>query len=153
VAASRLRGHEVSGAVTVGPVGVSANYTHLEARDLGEDLSIYEDNQLPGRPEDEVFARLDLGWTAPFGLPLGGGSAFYELNYVGSTFLDRANVDRVGTRLLHGVGLEVELPRRMRVGVEVRNLTDDQTRDVADFPLPGRAAFVTLSYGFGDDDR
>lgn len=152
VAAARLRGHEVSGAVTVGPVGASVNYTRLEARDLGEDLPIYDGNQLPGRPEDEVFARLDVGWPAPAGSPLGAGTAFYELSYVGPTFLDRANVDRVDARLVHGVGVELALPRRVRVGLEVRNLTDDQTRDAADFPLPGRAAFVTVSYGFGPDD-
>jgi len=151
VAASRLRGHEASAGATVGPLGLRGNYTRLDARDLGEDLAFYRDKQLPGRPRDQAFVRLDLGWTGPGGWAFGSGNVFYDVSWNGSTFLDRANQDRVGARLLHGVGVELALPRRVRVGLEVRNVTDDQTRDVADFPLPGRAAFVTVSYGFGDD--
>jgi len=152
VAAARLRGHEVAAAATTGPLGLAANYSRTDARDLGDDLAIYRDKQLPGRAEDEAFARVDLSWPSPGECPLGRGSVFYELSYTGPTFLDRANVDRVDARLLHAVGFELALPHRVRLGVEVRNLTDDQTRDVADFPLPGRAAFVSLSYGFGSKD-
>jgi outer membrane receptor protein involved in Fe transport len=150
VGASRLQGHEVSAAVRRGPLGLSGNYTHLDARDLGADLAVYRGNQLPGRAADQAYGRLDVAWPAPGGLPFGAGTAFYDVSWVGPTFLDRANTDRVGARLLHGVGVEITLPRRLRLGLEVRNLTDDQTRDVADFPLPGRTMFVTLSYGFGD---
>jgi len=32
--------------------------------------------------------------------------------------------------------------------LEIRNLTDDQTRDALDFPLPGRSVYATVSWGF-----
>jgi hypothetical protein len=57
--------------------------------------------------------------------------------------------------VLHGVGLELGL--RPLPGVtaafEVKNLGDDHTQDVLGFPLPGRAVFATVSYGFGRDSR
>ena len=53
-------------------------------------------------------------------------------------------------RTIYGVGAEVSLPLPgVRIAVELKNAGDDRTRDVLGFPLPGRALFVTVSYGFG----
>ena len=75
---------------------------------------------------------------------------FWETNAIADNFLDRANVRRVGSRLLHDVGVELALPLPgLRVTLEAKNLGDDRTRDALGFPLPGRTLFATLSYGLG----
>jgi hypothetical protein len=59
----------------------------------------------------------------------------------------------VPSRALYGTGVSFGFPfarvAPLRVAFEVRNLTDDQTRDVLDFPLPGRMFSGTVSWGFG----
>ncbi len=42
--------------------------------------------------------------------------------------------------------------RGLALGIEVRNLTNNLTRDLLDFPLPGRAVFATVSWGVGAAD-
>ena len=95
---------------------------------------------VPGRP-------LPLGhWTTA----LWPGRLFYEANVIADDFLDRANVRRVSSRVLHEVGVELTLPLHgVRLTLEAKNVGDDRTRDVLGFPLPGRALFATVSYGFG----
>jgi iron complex outermembrane receptor protein len=157
VTAASVRGHEVSVRGRLWQrIGVSANYTHQRARDDG-DVTFLRGKQLPGRPADEAFARLELAWSRAHPLPLGPearrlwpGRLFYEANVIADNFLDRANVRRVGSRVLHGVGLELALPLPgVRVALEAKNAGDDRTRDALGFPLPGRALFVTVSYGLG----
>ena len=64
--------------------------------------------------------------------------------------MSSSNVRFVSSRVLYDVGIEVALPLpRTRITLELKNLSDDRTRDVLGFPLPGRAAFVTLSWGLG----
>jgi iron complex outermembrane receptor protein len=158
VTAAAVHGHEL----TVGGrlwqrLALRANYTHQHARDDG-DVSFLRGKQLPGRPADEVFARAELSWSPEwpllrFAARLWPGRVFYEANLIADNFLDRANVRRVDSRLLHDVGVEVALPLRgLRVGLEAKNVSDDRTQDALGFPLPGRALFGTVSYGFGASD-
>jgi hypothetical protein len=57
---------------------------------------------------------------------------------------------RVGSRIYHGLGLDLALPwAGLHVAWELKNFTNDQTVDALGFPLPGRSVFVTLSRGFG----
>jgi iron complex outermembrane receptor protein len=158
VAAATIHGHEVSArAALADRLLLTANYTHQDTRDDGEDLAVYRGNQLPGRPAHEAYLRVELVWSPARPLPgpswaarLWPGRVFYDVNLIADNFLDRANVDRVSSRALHGVGLDVVLPwHGVRVAWELKNFTDDQTTDAAGFPLPGRATFVTVSYGFG----
>jgi hypothetical protein len=138
---------------------VAANYTHQDARDTG-DVRPLRGKQLPGRPSDEAYARVDFDWSPARPLPLGRAAArlwpgriSYEANVIADNFLDRANVRRVDSRILHDVTLAVELPvAALRLTVEGKNLGDDRTRDVLGFPLPGRSFFVTLAWGFGRRD-
>jgi iron complex outermembrane receptor protein len=134
-------------------VGLSANYTHQNARDTG-DVTFLRGKQLPGRPADEAFAHVEFGWSPAAPLPrfanLWPGRVYYEANVIAADYLDRANVRRVDGRALQDVGFDLALPLSgVRLGFEVKNLTNDQTRDVLGFPLPGRAFFATVSYGFG----
>jgi outer membrane receptor protein involved in Fe transport len=157
VTSASVQGHEVSARGRLwGRLALTANYTHQDARDDG-DVTFLRGKQLPGRPADEAFGRVELGWSATRPLPglarLWPGRLFYEVNAIADNFLDRANVRRVGSRFLHDVGLELALPfPRLRATFEVKNAGDDRTRDALGFPLPGRALFATLSYGFGRRD-
>jgi hypothetical protein len=57
----------------------------------------------------------------------------------------------VESRTLHGVGLDLGLPvAGLRLGLEMKNVGDERREDLFGFPLPGRAMFATLSYGFGE---
>jgi iron complex outermembrane recepter protein len=136
-------------------LGLIANYTHEDARDVG-DVPFLHGKQLPGRPADEAYARLELDWSRTHPLPFHGaarlwpGRVFFDVNLIADNFLDRANVRHVAERTIFGVGAEVALPLPgVRLALEAKNVGDDQTRDALGFPLPGRALFVTLSYGFG----
>jgi outer membrane receptor protein involved in Fe transport len=154
VTSASVRGSEVTvrGRV-LDRVGLSANYTHQDAHDDG-DVTFLRGKQLPGRPADEAFGRVELGWSPTHPLPrlpgLWPGRVFYEVNAIAGNFLDRANVRSVGSRFLQDVGIELALPLPgVRLTLEGKNLGDDQTRDALGFPLPGRAFFATVSYGIG----
>jgi outer membrane receptor protein involved in Fe transport len=137
-------------------IGLSANYTHQQALDESN-VTFLAGKQLPGRPADEAFVHTELSWSPAAPLPLGRvsdrfwpGRVFYEVNYAADNFLDRANVRRVAARTLQDVGLELALPgTRWRLLLEGKNIGDDHTRDVLNFPLPGRAFYATVSWGFG----
>jgi iron complex outermembrane receptor protein len=161
VTSASVRGHEVSMRTRVGRhLGFAANYTHQDTEDTG-DVRPLHGKQLPGRPADEGYARVDVDWSRLRPLPLGRAAArvwpgriSYEANVIADNFLDRANVRRVSSRVLHDVAVSVELPvSALRLTVEGKNLGDDQTRDVLGFPLPGRSFFVTLAWNFGGRDE
>src|SRR5262249_34385849 len=116
----------------------------------------YRGKQLPGRPTDETFGRLEFAWSPAQPLPrlpcAWPGRVFWEANAIADNFLDRANDPHkhVAGRLLHGAGLELALPLPgVSITLEAKNLTDDRTSDAFSFPLPGRTLFATLSYGLG----
>ena len=161
VTSARVRGHEASVRGRLAQhFDLVANYTHQDARDDG-DVTFLRDKQLPGRPANEAYVRLELGWSQAAPLPLGAwaarlpaGKLSCDVNLIADDFLDRANVRRVDSRALYGVGLDVALPLPgVHLALEAKNVGDDRTRDALGFPLPGRAFFATLSYGFGRDAK
>lgn len=160
IGAATIRGHEV--ALRLGAydrVLLTTNYTHQDARDATDDPN-YRGNQLPNRPADEAYARVELTWSPAHALPFGAfgarlwpGRVYYDVDLIADNFLNRANTEakHVASRVYHGVGVDVALPwRGLRVAWEWKNVSDDQTQDALGFPLPGRSMFVTLSYGFGE---
>jgi iron complex outermembrane receptor protein len=154
VTSASVRGHEVAARARLWDrFGLVLNYTHQRARDDG-DVSFLRGKQLPGRPADEAFGHLELGWSAARPLPaappqLWPGRLFFEVNVIAGNFLDRANVRHVDSRVLYDVGLELGLPLPgVALTLEGKNLSDDRTRDVLGFPLPGRSFFLTASWGF-----
>jgi iron complex outermembrane receptor protein len=155
VTSALVRGQEVAARAQLWRrIGLAANYTHQDARDDG-DVSFLRGKQLPGRPADEAFAHVELGWSPKRPLPyaparLWPGRVYYEINVIADNFLDRANVRRVDSRLLHDAGIEIRLPLPgVALTFEGKNLGDDRTRDVLGFPLPGRSFFATLTWGLG----
>jgi iron complex outermembrane receptor protein len=158
VGKATLRGVESSARARVAErLGVSVNYTYLDARD-DSDVPYLNGNQLPGRPRHEFYGRIDFAWSGAH--PVRGLGAlapfepeiFFDANLIADNYLNRANTERVGSRALYGTGVSFGLPGErwapLRVTFEVRNLTGDQTRDVLGFPLPGRVFSGTVSWGF-----
>ena len=154
VSSARIAGSEVAlHARLADRVGGTLNYTYQDTLTHSSNPQS-DDKELPGRPADELHARLEFDWSPARPLPglprLWPGRVWYELDLIAGNWLDTANTQRVGSRALHGVGVELALPwlEGLRVALEVDNLTDDQTQDVLDFPLPGRSVFATVSWGF-----
>jgi iron complex outermembrane receptor protein len=139
VRGARIRGHEVSLQARLARyVRVAGNYTRQDAENRSRVYGgIYDGKQLPGRPRDEVYTRLELT-----GRP---GSLFYEYTHRSRLYLDQANFRRVGSRDVHSVGAAWPVLASLTLSFEARNLTDDQTSDVAGFPLPGRAFYGSIT--------
>jgi iron complex outermembrane receptor protein len=160
IGAATIRGHEVAGRIgLLDRVLLTTNYTHQDARDATDDPN-YRGNQLPNRPADEAYARVELSWSRERPLPIGAfgarlwpGRVYYDVDLIADNYLNRANTEaqHVSSRVYHGLGVDVALPwAGLRVAWEWKNFTNDQTADALGFPLPGRSMFVTVSYGFGD---
>jgi len=141
IGAARLRGDEWTWRLAAGEAAprwtLDGHCTRLDTIDRGVDTSWYAGNALPGRPALQVLQRAAVRVA---GLELG-----YEFEHLADNYLDRANLDLVRRRDLHGVDAQWTW-RGAGVQVGVRNLTDERASDVADFPLPGRTVFVTTSF-------
>jgi outer membrane receptor protein involved in Fe transport len=159
IGAATIRGEEVSfRAGFWDRVLLTTNYTHQDTRDESED-AFARGNQLPGRPADEFYGRLELTWSRERPLPIGAagawlwpGRVYFDVDLIADNVLTRSRINReiVPSRAYHGVGVSLTLPwADVQVTYVVKNLTDDQSADALSFPLPGRSMFVTASYGFG----
>src|SRR5262249_50957689 len=154
---ARIQGNEFAAQAELwGRLGLSANFTQQNAREVS-DVPFRNGKQLPGRPAQEGYVRLDLTWSPARPLPFGAATArlwpgrlWFEANLIADNFLDTANTQLVPSRSLFGIGLEVQVPPLdgITLGLALRNLTNDRTEDVLGFPLPGRSVFATVSWGF-----
>ena len=142
-------------------ISATFNYTYLVAtRRDGEEP--FAGNVLPRRPRHDFYGRLD-----------GAGRIFSrlvilwtDLSVLSKTYLDNANLREVPSRRLLGMGAKVELPMRIFLGLEVRNMADQRTEqenlfpsprpslsrvsraisDIGGYPLPGRAFFLRMEW-------
>jgi iron complex outermembrane receptor protein len=140
---ARVRGAEFSLQLTA-PAGLSlsASATRQSSVDQG-DIPFWRGKQLPQRPEEQAFARID--WRNG---PLRAGA---DVHYLGHNYLDRYNRDRVAARTLIGASLAfVPWLDGVLLTLEGKNLTDQRAHDVASFPLPGRSLFVSVQVRFGN---
>ncbi len=139
IGAARLRGHELRLKASAGRWNIEANYTRQVAIDRSS-VRDFRGKDLPAHPRDEAFARV-----------LYSGPTWrlsYEIGARSQVFLDRAGLERVPGYARHAVVLEIgPIAGRWRLRAEADNLTDRQFSDVFGFPVPGRAFYVTLSYG------
>jgi vitamin B12 transporter len=71
-------------------------------------------------------------------------SLHYELSHESRHFLDRANLRPIPARTVHTTGVRCPVGDAISMAIELRNLTDNQVADLWGYPLPGRAAFVSL---------
>jgi iron complex outermembrane receptor protein len=145
LSSAEIDGYEIS--LCVGGVrglAFCGNLTRMRAVDTGP-VTYTHGKYLPNRPALEAHAR--LSWEGC------GLSAFYEYDHVSGNYWNAYNgvaPNNKGPlfdiRRFHsaGVTLPAGLPRTSFT-LEVRNLTDERVEDVMGYPLPGRAAFGTLS--------
>jgi len=164
ISKATLRGHEVSARGRVAErLALTLNYTRQDTRN-DSDITFLRGNQLPGRPRDEFYARVELGWSPERPIPGLGWAArlrprvYSDVNLIAGNYLDQSNEPAkfVDSRTLFGAGLSVSLPwealRPLRLTFEVRNIGNDTTQDVYGFWLPGRTFSGTLAWGFGGSD-
>lgn len=138
---ARVRGLEIALSLALGSRFTgNLNATHQRAIDVSGDRS--DGFLLPGRPEDEVSA--GAGWR------IGQGQMSYEFTYVGRNFTDGFETasGALPARYLHDVAYRLSLPRGLRLTLEIKNLFDRRTYDVAQFPLPGRSLNGRVAWEF-----
>ena len=136
---AKILGHEVTGMINLRDfLLVSANYTYQEARNETNAAGL-KGNLLPGRPVHEAHGHLELFRAF--------GKIYYDADYLAGNYLDMYNFYLVQERLIHSAGITY-YRGKWSVGAEVKNLTDNQISDVAQFPLPGRSYFVKMEVKF-----
>ncbi len=140
VGRARLFGEETSLRVSWRALELSASTAWLSATDRSG-ISFYQGRRLPQRAERQSYAR--ASWAAR------GWTASAEVEYLGDTYLDRANFTRAPSRTLVGAALGRRFGR-FGVLAEGRNLGDRLAQDVAGFPLPGRMLLASLSLDLGE---
>ena len=135
VAAARIFGEETEVRLGYGGAELSASTAWLSATDRSP-IAFYHGRRLPQRAARQAYAR--ASWHGR------GWSVASDVEYLGDTYLDRANFRRAPSRTLVGASLGRSF-HGMALLIEGRNLGDQLVEDVAGFPLPGRMLFVSLS--------
>ncbi len=139
IGSATIRGFELSASgLIAGTLRFSCNYTHLDSKDTSP-IPYYNGNELPGRPIHEASLSSEL-----FGRRW---SVTWEFHYMGSNYLDRANLALSGERRIHDLILVLRSPGHgISLSLEGHNLGDERIYDVSGFPLPGRSLFATIGY-------
>ena len=138
---ARVAGIELSLSLALGARFTgSLNATHQRAVDVSGDRS--NGLLLPGRPEDEISA--GAGWRT------GRGQISYEFTYVGRNFTESFETASLAlpARYLHDVAYRLRLAHGLQATLEIKNLFDRRTYDVAQFPLPGRSVNGRVAWEF-----
>ncbi len=139
LSAATIRTFEASAHTWVGSrYRLELGYTRMDSEDTS-DIPYYRGNQLPTRPDHEILTG--------FGVAVSDFELGYEFHFIGRNFTDRANLNEISARHIHGASLSWRV-RGTGVlwTVEARNLSDNQISDVSGFPLPGRSFYTTLRY-------
>lgn len=139
VGEARLRGEESSLRAAWRAWELSASTAWLSATDRSP-IAFYRGRRLPQRAERQSYAR--LAWRP------GRFTVASELEYLGDTFLDRANFSRSPSRTLVAASLGMRVARAHLL-LEGRNLGDRLAEDVSGFPLPGRTLRAALTLDLG----
>jgi vitamin B12 transporter len=137
--AARVAGLEAEAALTPWEwLSASGSYTFLSTQNLKDDERYYL-KPLPYRPAHRVTGRLDAG---PRWLKLHG-----EVLFQSEQGINRSNVVQLPARAVFNAGATarpIESPD-VRLSLELKNLTDVQAQDLDGYPLPPRAAYLTLA--------
>lgn len=164
VAASEL--HTIEAELTASPwkfLRLDAAYTFQQVRNLT--AGIERGKPLSGRPPHSarIAATGFASWPTRASLML-------EFQYIDAAFLDRGATRSAPARYPFNVRLLAQVAAApLFVQVEVQNLFDQRTEaryipaidtnisvptiDFIGYPLPGRAAYVSLVYAFSDQQR
>jgi len=114
---------------------LSAAWTWLKAEDRSEDRN-YRGKQIPGRPENEIFSRLE--WDSD------KLKCFVEWRHISGNYITRANTRKLTDRETGNLGIQYKFYDFLIAGAELKNFTDNEVVDVRGFPLPGRTGYVSI---------
>ena len=137
--AARVAGLEAEAFAEPAPwVSLGGSYTFLSTQNLKDDPRYYL-KELPYRPRHKVGGRLALGpsWLR----------AHADLVWQSAQTINRSATVSLPERALLAVGATarpVATPE-VRVSLEVKNLLDVQGQDFDGYPLPPRAAYLTVA--------
>jgi len=124
-------------------VRARSSLTWLHSEDRSE-IAARRGKRLPFRPTWKVYARAEGYGHLGDGGELGGA---VEFEHIAGDVLDHANLVENPSRILIGVAAWTELfSRQIRVGLNLRNLTDARAVDFQGYPLPGITAMATLRW-------
>jgi iron complex outermembrane receptor protein len=141
-AAASAMGVEVEGAVSPASwLEAQASYTFMATQNLKDDPRYYL-KSLPYRPRHRVTGRVVAGvdWL----------KARAEVLVQSEQFINRTEAVALPARAFVNVGLASTPWKnpRLTVAFDVKNLLDVQTQDLDGYPLPPRAAFLSLGVAF-----
>ncbi len=117
-------------------LSLGGNYVYQRARSRAP-FSYERGNDLPNAPRHRFGFELSASWS--------GNGFRYSFNRESRSFIDRANLNPVPARSVHGVGIDFPLIEGIRITMEVRNMGNNQIADVWGYPLPGRSYFVSAA--------
>jgi vitamin B12 transporter len=142
IGGARIYGVETSVDTEVGRhARMVASATYTDARDAST-VESQNGNQLPLRPRYRFYARPE--WRA---VTVGGGivlGLYADIDATAGNFRDAPNTSYISARLLFGAGAFAELPAGFSLRLSGQNLGNSRINDIANYPLPGREAFLSL---------
>ncbi len=136
ISKAKITGHEWDLFVNVGNfLTIFFNWTKEKPKDRSN-IKYWRGKNLPGRPENQRFLKVSLlsKWA----------KIFYEYNYIGKNYLDRANTVEIKNREIQNAGFILTPKKFLSLTFEVKNFKDEHSFDIVGYPLPGRSYFVTL---------
>lgn len=137
---ARLQGLELTWGLGLGEhLRLTGNYT-LQDTENTSDVPYLDGNDLPGRPQDTFFQRVEVYNHL--------AKLFYEYNYLSENYIDQANLEEVDARNIHNLGLTLYPREGLSLTVEAKNISDQQISDVLGYPLPGRSYLASVLYKF-----
>lgn len=141
VAEAKIHGLEMEFHAQLRGVRLDLSGTLLKAEDSDTGL------RLARRAASEFRARVSgaLPWVGSAARPLEG---LLEVTYTGERYDDAAETVRLSDYVLWHTGLRYRLDQSWRLALDVRNLFDQQTDAVKDYPMPGRQISVGVRFDF-----
>jgi vitamin B12 transporter len=99
---------------------------------------------LPLRPSWQGYVR--PSWTFPWGGARDAGAVYAEVTYIGSNYVNPANLGTLDARTLVGVGATLNMhPLPLELALAARNVFNVYVTDVVGFPLPARTISVSAT--------
>lgn len=136
IGSAMIRGVELSAsAAALRHAGLQLNYTHQESEDTSGTFT--DGNQLPLRPEDELFVRAEAFAEL--------GTLYYEYTFISSDPTSVGNFVTVPSRSIHTLGAVVRPRDWLAISFEAANIAGADIRDLGDFPLPGLTLFGSVT--------
>ncbi len=122
-------------------ISVLLGYTLLFSQNLLDDPRYYL-KELPYRPRHKLYARMTAGPKI--------ARARAELNFQSQQFFNRTETLSLPARglLNFGISSQVLSSPDVIASIVVKNVLDVRTQDLDGYPLPGRAAYLTMSFAY-----